>query len=172
MLAETTTAVAAALLVLTGAAKLTDPEPTMGALEAAALPARRRWAMGLGLVEILVAVPALVWGGRWAAPVAVMYLGFAGFVGWALARRIPIQSCGCFGRPDTPPTRFHVVFNLLAALAAAVVAITGGLGLVGVVGGLPWSGLPYVALTGLAVFLSYLLLAELPKTLSAVRETG
>jgi hypothetical protein len=172
MLAEAVTAIAAVLLVLTGAAKLADPEPTMGALEAAALPARRRWAMGLGLLEVAAGVPALIWGGLWALPVAVLYVGFAGFVAWALRLRIPIQSCGCFGRPDTPPTVFHAVFNLMVGAAAVWVGLTGGRGLIDVLADQPMWGIPYLGVTALGVYLSYLILAELPKTLAAARGTA
>ena len=169
MLFAALTAIGASLLILTGGAKLVDPDPTAGALRAAGLPSGRWVARGLGLVEVMVAVPALVWGEAWSAGVGILYLGFAGFVGWSLAQGIPIQSCGCFGRADTPPTVLHIVFDLVMAGGALGAAVTGTQGLAGTMSTQPWLGVPYLGFVGMGVYLSYLLLAELPKTIAIAR---
>lgn len=171
MLPEALTAIGAALLLLTGGAKLFDPDPTAGALRAAGLPSGTWAARLLGGVEIVVALPALAWGGVWAGGVGALYLAFAGFVGWALVRGIPLQSCGCFGRADTPPTILHVAFNTSIAIGAFAAAAVGGDGVVAVVADQPWFGLPYLGYLGLGVYLSYLVLAELPRTLAAMQGT-
>ena len=93
----------AALLVISGGNKLFDPEPTRGALREAGLPSFRLAAIGLGVWEILAGSVALVFGEViGGALLIVTYAGFALFVGWALVREIPIQSCGCFGRETRP----------------------------------------------------------------------
>lgn len=164
LIAEGALAIAAALLVVSGVAKLIDPAPTAGALDAAGLPAQRSTVAVLGLVEILVGSAGLVFPGRWPpALVAAVYLGFAGFVGAALNGRFPLQSCGCFGRPDTPPTLVHLVANLGLAGAASARALRPGPPLTDRVLSDPGVGLVYLGFAGLGVYLVYLMLAELPR---------
>ncbi len=53
------------------------------------------------------------------ALVALSYLCFFGVVGLVARRRGgPLATCGCFGRPDTPPTVLHLVLDLVLAAAA------------------------------------------------------
>jgi hypothetical protein len=153
----------ATLLLMSGGAKIADPEPTGGALRAAALPSSRLSVWALGLVEIVVGIGAIV-SGHPAAAVALagLYLAFAGFVGWAIVRRLPLQSCGCFGRSDTPPTAIHVGIDLLAAAAAAAVAVGGGVSVFDLIEDQPAAGLPYLAFIGIGTYLLMLTLAELP----------
>jgi hypothetical protein len=94
--------------------------------------------------------------------VAASYVGFAAFVGLAMSRGGVVASCGCFGRPDTPPTRLHLVVNVVAACLALAVARDpfGGIG--GVVADQPLAGLPYLALTAACVWFAYLALSALP----------
>jgi hypothetical protein len=157
----------AVLLVLSGGSKVRDPEPTRGALRAAGLPSSRRLVLALSGGEIAVGsaavglvsplIPALV---------AVLYLGFAAFVAYALIRRMPIQSCGCFGRSDTPPGWLHVGVNLSAVATALVVAGRGGADLVGMLSDQPGAGLPYLGFIAIGAFLLALVLAELPAVLA------
>ncbi|HVX23471.1 MAG TPA: MauE/DoxX family redox-associated membrane protein [Acidimicrobiales bacterium] len=98
----------------------------------------------LGVAGLVVADPVV------AAMVAASYAGFAGFVVLALRRGGPLATCGCFGRPDTPPTVLHVVVDLGLAAAAAWVAVAasttaGPAGWTAVaVAGQPWDGVPLV----------------------------
>lgn len=153
--------IAAALLVLSGGSKIVDPAPTRGALAAADLPAGAWTAPTLGVVEIIFAIAAIVYGGWAAASAGLIYAGFAAFVVYALVRRLPIQSCGCFGRADTAPTWIHVGFNLVSAVAGIGVAFTGSAP-VALLADQPLMGVPYLAFVGLGVAVVYLLLAELP----------
>ena len=57
------------------------------------------------------------------------YAGFAVFILVALRRGWALSSCGCFGRPDTPPTPAHAVLN--AGAAASAVWWAGGVGVAG-----------------------------------------
>lgn len=153
--------IAAALLVISGGSKLIDPAPTRGALAAANLPSGAWTAPLLGVVEILAGIGGTALGGWASLAVGIVYLGFAGFVAVALLRRLPIQSCGCFGRTDTPPTWGHMAFNLVSAGAAGAVAVTGVVPL-DTLAGQPLAALPYLGFVALGVWIVYLLLAELP----------
>lgn len=119
-------AAAALLLGAAGIAKVVRPVDTATALRGIGL------AVGVGSVravagaEVAVAAAGLAVPGTWPAlAVAASYAAFTAFVAVALARRLPLASCGCFGRPDTPPSATHVVVDSAAALAAVAWALTG-----------------------------------------------
>jgi uncharacterized membrane protein YphA (DoxX/SURF4 family) len=157
----------AALLLISGGTKLVDPDPTTGAMRAAGLPASRWVTAALGLWEIFAGSLALTFGGTvGGSALFVTYAGFAGFIGYALKNRLPIQSCGCFGRVDTPPSAAHVGVNLIAALSGLWLVFAGGGDLVTTLADQPLSGVPYVGFIAAGVYGLYLLLAELPRTLS------
>jgi hypothetical protein len=155
--------ITAALLAASGGAKIRDPQPTGGALAAAGLPSSRLLVTGLGLGEIVAALAGLSGRAAGAWAVAALYAGFTGFVAVALIRRLPIQSCGCFGKVDTPPSVGHLLVNSSATLAAAIVAAQGGASLPASLGGRPGVGIPYLGFILLGVFLLWLLLSELPR---------
>ena len=101
------------------------------------------------------------------APALLLYAGFTGFTVWALRRDVPLQSCGCFGKDDTPPTAIHVVYNAVATAALGVAAVTQA-------APIDWTNrfsetLLFFAFAVIGSYLSYLLLAELPKTLTQAR---
>jgi hypothetical protein len=111
----------AAVVLLGGAgvAKAARPYDTARALRVAGIRADRGLVRLGALAELTVAAVALAWPGTVTGGlVAACYLGFSGFLVVALRRRWPISSCGCFGRPDVPPTRLHLVLDLAAAAAA------------------------------------------------------
>lgn len=156
--------VVAAVLAGAGFAKVRDPAPTQGALAAASLPSSRLTVMSLGGIEILAGGYGLLVGGRVAGwMIATIYLGFAGFVVFALARDVPLQSCGCFGREDTPPSMFHVTVNVAAASGSAAYALGSARSLPSVLADQPLRGIPYVAFMAIGVYALYLILTELPR---------
>jgi len=140
---------AAVLLAVGGAPKLARPASTAGALASLRLPSSPTLVRLLGAAEVAIAAAALL-------------TGFAVFVAVALARPGLVRSCGCFGRPDTPPTAAHLVVNLAAAAVAAAVAVIGGGRLD--VASQPLLGLPLVLLTAACAWFGYLALALLPRT--------
>lgn len=151
------------LLLIAGAQKIVDPSTTSGALRAAGLPGSPLLVRLLGLLEVAAGVVFLVWGGALAPVVAaILYAGFAWFVINALARKLPISSCGCLGSTETPPTMVHVFMNV----SAVVVLVAGAIVPVGPLGGLigaDWSvAVPYVLLVGVSVYMLYALLTVLP----------
>ena len=115
---------AAALLVVAGAPKVVDPMPMVRALRSTSLPAGRALVRTFAVGELLVGAAALLLPGRTtAALVCAAYLAFTGFVGLALVRGGVLESCGCFGKADTPPTRAHLAVTALLALAAGALAV-------------------------------------------------
>ncbi len=160
--------IAAALLVLSGGSKLIDPAPTRGALETARLPAGAGTVPALAMAEIAAGLTGIILGSWGAAAVGLIYLGFAGFVLYALRLQLPIQSCGCFGRPDTPPSWWHFGFNLVSAGVGLALAFNGAAP-VDLLFDQPLAGIPYLGFVALGVWVVYLLLAEMPRTLAAGR---
>ena len=167
VVAQAVATIALGLLGASGLTKVVDPEPTSGALSAARLPSSSNAARALGLVEVVVAVVGLAVGGLTLLVAALLYLGFAIFTLSALRRRIPIQSCGCFGRDDTPPTWTHVVYNVIASGALAWSFFLGRLPI-------DWALPPielvlWIGFAAIGVFASYLLLSRLPQTLALAK---
>lgn len=167
VVAQASAAITLGLLGLAGVAKLLDPEPTRGALQAAGMPRSRAFALVLGLLELLAAITGLAIGGASTYLGAALYIGFTWFTLSGLLHRRPIQSCGCFGRDDTPPTWIHVAYNAVAVGALGWVAATGG-------SAIPWNSPTleltlYLSLAAAGVFASYLLLSLLPRTLETAR---
>jgi uncharacterized membrane protein YphA (DoxX/SURF4 family) len=114
------------LLIVTGIAKLRRPNDTARALAAMHLPFPGLLTRLVAIAEVAIGVGALVVG----TPIlfaaqALLYALFLGWVGAALAKGVPIASCGCLGREDTPPYVGHLILNGLGVLASVGAAITG-----------------------------------------------
>src|SRR3954451_7226822 len=115
---------AAGLLVLAGVPKVVDPVPLVRAMRGAGLPVGRHLVRAFAVAEVALGGWALLNPGRYAAAlVAAAYLAFTAFVARVLTRGGVLGSCGCFGKPDTPATRTHLVLTALAALTAVLVAL-------------------------------------------------
>lgn len=162
-------AIAAALLAIGGGLKAMRPGDTANALRGMGFPGSPVLVRVGGAAELVIGVSALVTGGTAGAVlVAASYLLFLGFVLVALRRDVPVSSCGCFGKVDTPPSRVHVGVNLVAVAAAVSVALDPGAGLADTVRGQPLAGIPYVVLVGLGVSLVFVALTSLPRALALV----
>lgn len=169
VVAQGITTIALVLLAASGVSKALDPNPTRGALRAARLPSSRPAIVALGVLEVVAAAAGMVAGGRWVAPAVALYLGFTVFTFAAVRGQIPVQSCGCFGREDTPPTALHVAYNLTVTIALGYLMITGQ-------PAVPWSGpgieiALFLGYSVIGAYLSYLVLAQLPRTLSITNLT-
>lgn len=162
--------IAAAVLALAGGAKLVDPAPTRGALAAMGLPWRGPVVPAMAVGEVAVGVAAVAVGGTLAlAALGTWYLGFCGFVAVALARRVPLASCGCLGSEDTPPTPGHLVVDAVLAVCA-LVAATDPFGPVDeVLADQPAGGVALVAWVAAGVVVTYVILAVLPAALEEHR---
>lgn len=143
------------------------PADTARAMARMGLPSARPLVRLGGAAEVAVGSAALLVGGRLtSALVAASYLAFSIVVAFALRSGDPLSSCGCFGRPDTPPTRVHLAVTGLLALAAAVAVLRPPKALLDDVLSAPGTGVPLLLLAALGTGLSWLVLAVLP-TLSA-----
>ena len=155
------------LLVVAGALKLRRPDSTVGALRSVGLPASATGARVLGAGEVALGTAAALAGHPvLLALVAAAYTAFTAFVARALATGGSVASCGCVGRPDTPPTVAHLVVTTglaVTAAVAAVQAVTTDRGWV-TAGGLSADTVVLLALTAVATWLTWLALAVLPQT--------
>ena len=102
-------------------------------------------------------VPGLVTG----ALVASAYGLFAVFIVIALQRGWVLTSCGCFGRPDNPPTLAHAVLNAAAAACAIWWAVSWPAGygvthLARLFFHQPWHGGPLMFISAIVAGLAYL----------------
>jgi hypothetical protein len=98
---------------------------------------------------------------------AAAYLAFAAFVTAALAADAPLQSCGCFGQTDTPPSGIHVALNVGAAGTAFAAALSGTPALTDTLADQPWNAFPFVLLVAICVYLCVLVVTVLPLTLGS-----
>ena len=168
--------IAAGLLVAAGVAKAVRPDDTARAMAAllpgAPGPRPLRWLVRAGaLAEAALGAVAIVFPRPLtAALVALSYLAFAGVVATARWRGGPLATCGCFGRPDTPPTVLHLMLNLALALAAA--AFASGAPSSGTLAAelahQPWAGVPLLFVSAVGLWLTALALSSLA-ALTAVR---
>ncbi|HEX6946831.1 MAG TPA: MauE/DoxX family redox-associated membrane protein [Acidimicrobiia bacterium] len=165
---QAASAVALALLALAGLAKLMEPEYTSGALRATGLPSGIGIVRLLGMAEFMAGVAGLVLGGPLVAPAAVFYAGFSVFTWQALRRDTPLQSCGCFGREDTPPSTIHLVFDVVATIALAAVAVAN---LSPLPPGRSIETIVYAGFVGLGTYASVLVLTRLPAVLRLARSS-
>jgi hypothetical protein len=112
--------VSSLVLAAAGAAKLVRPNDTARALRVSGIRATPSFVRAGSVMEFAIASIALLTSAPVAAAaLAASYALFAVFMAWALRTGAPIASCGCFGTPDTPPTRTHVVINGLLSVGAA-----------------------------------------------------
>ena len=153
-------AAAAVLLVVAGVLKARRPRDTARALTLLGLPVRDWTVRLIGAAEVALGAAALTVD-AWpvAALVAAAYAAFAGVVALALVRGGPLSSCGCFGRPDTPPTRLHLALNVVGAAVAA----TAPAPLSAVVADDATRSVPFVGLVALTAWFTYLAIAKLPQ---------
>jgi uncharacterized protein YjeT (DUF2065 family) len=169
------TLAAALLLVLAGAPKLVNPHDTRRALGSVGLPVPAVVVRAGGLVEVAIGTLALVQGGTVAdGLVAASYLGFTIFVIVALRSGGVIASCGCVGRPDTPPTLAHILVTAAFAVLTGVAAAVGSTGVLTLTTSSA-STTNQVAVIGFAVLLAWLAwlsLAELPRLRAIVRSAA
>lgn len=160
-------AAAAVLLLIAGAAKIGQPQPTADLIATLGLPAPVLGVRALGVFEILLAVVAMAIGGSGpAAAIGVIYLMFAVVVVRSLS--LGASSCGCFGRSDTPPSRLHVVGNIGFAIAS-IVAASADRTPVDAMGEQPAGGALFVLLVGVLAGLAVVGFTALPEALAARR---
>lgn len=157
---------AAGLLLVAGAAKVVRPADTSQALRTQGLPSRPVLVRVLGGAEVLAALAALLELPFAAALLAAAYAAFTAFVLTALVRDRPLSSCGCFAEPDVPPTPVHAVLTAVLAACCAGAAAGAGGGLPDLLGAPLATAGGAVLSAGLLGWLSYLVMARLPRLLA------
>ena len=161
----------ALLLIAAGVLKMIDPRATAGALNAAGLPSRFVLVRVLGGLEIVIGAGAFASGSAsFAAALAAAYLTFAVFIVVARMRNLPVASCGCFGKDDTPPSLAHVVLTGVASAVGGVLTFDPIGPVVDVVESQPWAGVPFLGATLVATYLTYVILTDLARTMSIVSD--
>jgi hypothetical protein len=156
--------VGAVLLALAAPGKWRRPSSTTNALRALGLPSAPALVRLLAVGEVaLGAAVLLAPTGPVLAALGLAYLAFAGVVVAALRSGSPLSSCGCFGRPDTPPTRTHLVVVLGLAAAALAAAATSGSAPV------LEAGVPLVLVAAVGAGLAWATLSVLPQLVAASR---
>ena len=154
---------AAGLLVVAGVVKLVRPRATAQALLDAGLPGSTPLARTIGAVETGVGVWALVApaaGG--AAALGVLYLAFGAFLAYVLRAHPDAGSCGCAGPTPVPPSRLHLVLNLLAGASGLAYALAAPVGLGPWLDALGWVAAPALVGLGLAGWLAVVAVTQAP----------
>ena len=145
-----------ALLGIAGVAKLARPGTTVRALHVARIPTSRNVVRGGATCELALALAALAFPGAiTGAAVALSYAAFAVFVALALRQKWPLSSCGCFGKPDTVPTKAHAALNAGAVACAAWWSASGPRSLAWIFSRQPWQGVPLALVTAVVALLAY-----------------
>ena len=160
----------ALLSAAAGVAKVGRPADTARALRTAGLPVGASLVRAGAAAEAVVGALVLAGAGRWAvALLAASYLAFGVFVSLALVRRWPLASCGCFGEPDTPPTALHAAVCLASAGVLAGAAVSGRVGGIATVVSSEgaFRGAVFLALSVLAAYFLYLVMAAVPRLAAA-----
>ncbi len=154
---------AASLLLVSGALKLVRPRATARALLDAGLPGSRAVARGLGAGECAAAAFAVAAPARGGAlALAIVYLAFAGFVGYVLRTHPTAGSCGCGGSKAVPPSLLHLGLDVVAAAAGLAYLAEHGPSAEVWFAGLGWGSVPVLAGLVLAGWLFVVVVTEVP----------
>jgi hypothetical protein len=168
---------ACALLVVAGATKAVKPGDT--ALALAQWPGRLGRLVSARRVRCAAACECALGTAAFASParplaalVAASYAVFCVVLVHGRSRGGVLATCGCFGEPDTPPTRLHVGVDVILLAGSLSVLVDGpGGSVVSLLSHQYASGLPLLAASALATVLIYVALGPLAR-LEALRATG
>ncbi len=154
---------AASLLLVSGVLKLVGPRATAQAMLDAGLPGSRAVARGLGAGECAVAAFAAAAPARGGAlALALVYLAFAGFVGYVLRTHPTAGSCGCAGSKAVPPSLLHLGLDVIAAATGLLYLAARGPSATEWLVALGWGSVPVIAGLGLAGWLVVVAVTEVP----------
>lgn len=142
------------LLIITGVAKIVSPHDVERALAGLGLPRIPFAGAIIGVVEVTVGTAAF-FSSMALLIQSVLYIAFAIWVFVALRLDVPLASCGCLGRDDTPPSWAHFALNLIGAGVTVAAAGDGP-------GSWTWGpeGMAGVVVVAVGVFLAYVVLTD------------
>jgi hypothetical protein len=173
---DITISVAAALLLLTsGLLKLKSAEPVRDALRTSGLPSERWVGFSIASVEIVTGLALLVVGTRTVQWFAVsLFAMFFFFLLSIKVRGLPLASCGCFGRDDTPLSSIHLVTTafITALLAISATSTTATGWTLRSTGFTPGLWVPPVLLGCSLFLLLYAALDPLPRVVASLAAPG
>lgn len=160
---------AALLLAVAGGVKLSSRDAGRSALAAARLPGAALPAKlvnrGAGILELLVALGVIAFGGRAAGVLLVLSYGALAAVSARMVALDRGQDCGCFGRPS-PISHWHTGLNVAAAVAGLVGVAVPARAWPDLLGQQPGIGLLALVGAGVLAYLGYLLMTALPELLA------
>jgi hypothetical protein len=168
--------VASGLLATSGALKLRHPASVEPLLAVLRVPPRLRRGRVVGAAEVCLGTTAVITA---AQPLIILeaatFAFFAILIGYVLAARVPLSSCGCAGARRTPPSRIHVAVDIAAAGAAALAAVAQPASVAAMWPALEWYGIP--STVGLIATVGLLLvvigpLADLLQACARIRAAG
>ena len=150
----TAAAIFSVLLIITGAAKVARPHDVERALTSLGLPRIPFAGTVIGLGEIGIGVTAFVFPAALVLQ-GVAYLVFALWILAALRADVPIASCGCLGKDDTPPSWGHFALNVMGSLLSLAAGLSAPV---------QWSfgleGIAMVSVVAVGVFLGFVVLTD------------
>jgi hypothetical protein len=159
---------AAGLLVVSGAVKQLQPRATAQSMLDAGLPGSIALARGIGVIEIAVGVWALAAPARGGAvALAVLYGSFSLFLAYVLREHPDAGSCGCAGPTPVPPSRVHLVVDIVVVISALAFAMTASVGFVDWLAAFGWLALPVALGLGLAGWLAVVTVTQAPAAFRA-----
>jgi hypothetical protein len=88
-----------------------------------------------------------------ALALAIVYLAFAGFVGYVLRTHPTAGSCGCAGSKAVPPSLLHLALDAAAAATGLLYLVTAGPSATAWFVALGWGSAPVIAGLALAGWL-------------------
>lgn len=150
----TAAAMFSVLLIITGVAKIARPHDVERALTGLGLPRIPFAGVLVGLVEVAVGAAAILTGAGLLAQ-GILYAIFALWILAALRLDVPLASCGCLGRDDTPPSWGHLALNVIAAGVSFGAVSSGPIQL-----SLGIDGIARIGLVAVGVFLAYVVLTD------------
>ncbi len=116
--------VASGFLLISGVTKLRTPAPASSALRNASLPSAYFFVRLIGAAESAVGTLCLVNPSRTTSfALAGFYLSFAGFLTYLLKAKPEVQSCGCMGSREVPPSRLHIGLNVFGGLVGVCAGV-------------------------------------------------
>jgi len=142
-----------------------DPAPTVGAMRALHLPASLMSVRLMGFAEVVIGLVAALTGSAIAMGfVGSAYVTFVFIVLAAMKAKTQIQSCGCFGKTDTPPSLIHLGANSVFAVVALASAFKGAESLPELLANQPMYAVPFLVTFGVALYMVVLGLTVLPSS--------
>lgn len=156
----------AAILVVAGCAKLTQPSAAATFLRTFGVPEANVVVRVGALLEIAAGVAALHWTREAGMAIALLFAVFALVVAAQLRRQGDVP-CGCLGAREIPPSRVHLALNLACAVAGLAAALAPPPALTSLVETDPASAIVAAFAAVVTALLAQSALVLLPPTLGA-----